>query len=208
MIKLLIVDDHPFIRSAIKSTLQAEKKFEFYEASNGPEALELSREINPDLIILDISIPLLDGIEVMHRLKRLHIRSKVLILTSLPSLFYASRSMNAGASGFISKSNNIGDLSKAITMLLSGYSFYPDLADDTSIRKYDQLSDSEIINSLTNKELLILQKLSQGYSNKEIGKSMLLSNKTISTYKAKLFEKLSVKSTVALADFSRKNGVV
>ncbi|AVO61313.1 response regulator transcription factor [Pseudomonas chlororaphis] len=208
MFKALVVDDHPFIRAAIKALLLKEKIEVIAEGANGAEALRLARELQPDLIVLDISMPQLDGLEVIHRLASFGVKSKILVLTSLSPQFYATRCMNAGAAGFVSKTNDLNDLSRAVQLLMSGYTFFPNLA-NSSVRRSDaQGSEADIIACLSDREMLILQQLSQGYSNKEIGEAMLLSNKTISAYKTRLIEKLNVKSVVALADFAKRNDLI
>jgi two-component system response regulator EvgA len=202
------VDDHPFIRSSVKMLLKQEKFEVVAEAGNGADALQMAREHEPDLIILDISMPKLDGLEVISRISALGMPSKILVLTSQSPLFYSMRCMKAGAAGYISKTNDLDELVKAIKAVMSGYTFFPNLA-TSSVRRGDaEATDLELIQSLSDRELTILQQLSNGLSNKEIGDAMLLSNKTISTYKTRLIEKLRVKSVVYLADFAKRNNLV
>lgn len=208
MYKALVVDDHPFIRSSVKMLLKQEKFEVVAEAGNGADALQMAREHEPDLIILDISMPKLDGLEVISRISALGMPSKILVLTSQSPLFYSMRCMKAGAAGYISKTNDLDELVKAIKAVMSGYTFFPNLA-TSSVRRGDaEATDLELIQSLSDRELTILQQLSNGLSNKEIGDAMLLSNKTISTYKTRLIEKLRVKSVVYLADFAKRNNLV
>ncbi|MGE8175775.1 response regulator [Pseudomonas fluorescens] len=208
MYKALVVDDHPFIRSSVKMLLKQEQFEVVAEAGNGADALQMAREHEPDLIILDISMPKLDGLEVISRISALGMPSKILVLTSQSPLFYSMRCMKAGAAGYISKTNDLDELVKAIKAVMSGYTFFPNLA-TSSVRRGDaEATDLELIQSLSDRELTILQQLSNGLSNKEIGDAMLLSNKTISTYKTRLIEKLRVKSVVYLADFAKRNNLV
>lgn len=208
MFKALVVDDHPFIRASIKTLLQAEQFEIVAEAGNGVDAVHLAREHVPDLILLDIAMPLLDGLEVISRLSALGLPCKILVLTSLEASFYAWRCMNNGASGYVSKAGSLEELTRAIKAIMSGYSYFPVLA-NSSVRAGDnQVSEHELIRQLSNRELTILQQLARGFSNKEIGDSMLLSNKTISTYKTRLIEKLNVKSVVYLADFAKRNNLL
>lgn len=208
MYKALVVDDHPFIRSSVKMLLKQEQFEVVAEAGNGADALQMAREHEPDLIILDISMPKLDGLEVISRISALGMPSKILVLTSQSPLFYSMRCMKAGAAGYISKTNDLDELVKAIKAVMSGYTFFPNLA-TSSVRRSDaETTDLELIQSLSDRELTILQQLSNGLSNKEIGDAMLLSNKTISTYKTRLIEKLRVKSVVYLADFAKRNNLV
>lgn len=208
MFKALVVDDHPFIRSSVKMLLKQEGFEVVAEADNGADAIQLAREHEPELIVLDIAMPKLDGLEVIARICGLGLSCKILVLTSQSPQFYSMRCMKAGAAGYISKTNDMDELVKAIKAVMSGYTFFPNLA-LSSVRRSDaETTDLELIQTLSDRELTILQQLSQGLSNKEIGDAMLLSNKTISTYKTRLIEKLKVKSVVYLADFAKRNNLV
>ncbi|CAN2971410.1 MULTISPECIES: response regulator transcription factor [Pseudomonas] len=208
MFKAIVVDDHPFIRSSVKVLLQQEGFDVVGEADNGADALQLVREHTPALVVLDITMPKLDGLEVISRIVNLGVPCKVLVLTSQSAQFYSMRCMKAGAAGFISKTNGLEELVKAIKAIMDGYTFFPNLA-TSSVRRSDvETTDLELIQTLSDRELTILQQLAMGLSNKEIGDSMLLSNKTISTYKTRLIEKLNVKSVVYLADFAKRNNLI
>jgi two-component system response regulator EvgA len=208
MLKAIVVDDHPFIRSAVKMLLKQQHFDIVAEADNGADAVQMAREHAPDLIILDIAMPKLDGLEVISRIGALGLSTKILVLTSQSPLFYSMRCMKAGAAGYISKTNEMDELVKAIKALMDGYTFFPNLA-TSSVRRSDvDATDFDLIQSLSDRELTILQQLSNGLSNKEIGDAMLLSNKTISTYKTRLIEKLKVKSVVYLADFAKRNNLI
>lgn len=208
MRKAIVVDDHPFIRSSVKMLLKHENFEVVAEADNGADAVQLAREHVPELIVLDIAMPKLDGLEVISRISALRLPTKILILTSQSALFYSMRCMKAGAAGYISKTNDLDELTKAIKAIMDGYTFFPNLA-TSSVRRSDvEVTDLELIQSLSDRELTILQQLSRGLSNKEIGDAMLLSNKTVSTYKTRLIEKLNVKSVVYLADFAKRNNLL
>ncbi|MGY2214911.1 response regulator transcription factor [Pseudomonas sp. P7758] len=208
MYTALVVDDHPFIRSSVKMLL-SQVQFEVVaEADNGADAVQLAREHVPDLIILDIGMPKLDGLEVLNRIASLRLPSKILVFTSQSALFYSMRCMKAGAAGFISKTNDMEEVTKAIKAVMDGYTFFPNLA-HSSVRRSDlEATDHDLIQNLSDRELTILQQLSQGLTNKEIGDAMLISNKTVSTYKTRLIEKLNVKSVVYLADFAKRNNLI
>lgn len=208
MRKALVVDDHPFIRSSVKMLLKQQNIEVVAEADNGADAVQLARDLVPDLILLDIAMPKLDGLEVISRINALRLPTKILILTSQSAQFYSGRCMKAGAAGYISKTKDLNELVKAINVVMDGYTFFPNLT-TSSVRRSDaEATDLELIQSLSDRELAILQQLSRGFSNKEIGDSMLLSNKTVSTYKTRLIEKLNVKSVVYLADFAKRNNLL
>ncbi|MDD1015647.1 response regulator transcription factor [Pseudomonas rubra] len=207
MQKALIVDDHPFIRSSVSLLLQGER-FEVAQTDNGIDAVRLARDLQPDLLILDISMPGLDGLEVMRRIRAMGLQVKILILTSQLAEYFSIRCMRAGAIGFVSKTDDLSELGKAVQAVMSGYSYFPEVA-LSSVRKVDFcLSEAECIARLTDREVLILQQLARGLSNKAIGEAMLLSNKTVSTYKTRLIEKLRVSSLVDLADVAKRNQLI
>lgn len=208
MNKVLVVDDHPFIRSAVKVILKQEGFVVIAEAENGAEAVRLAQLHRPALIILDISMPKFDGLKVINRIVSLELPCKILVLTSQPVEFFAMRCMRAGASGFVSKAEDIDALAKAVKVIMSGHTFFPDLA-GSSVRKSDiETTELEMLQSLSDREIAVLQHLARGMSNKEISELMLLSYKTVSTYKIRLVEKLNVKSLVFLADFAKRHNLI
>ncbi len=205
--KILIVDDHPVVRLAIKLLLEREGHTLLGETDNGVDALTIIRTQKPDLIILDIGIPKIDGLEVLARISTLKPRPRVLILTSQPADLLAFRCMKAGAAGFVTKGDNLEELQRAVWAALSGYSFFPTDILSTVNPTISDSSEQAMLNSLSDREIMVLQMLAQGKSNKEIGDSLLLSNKTISTYKTRLQLKLNAFNLVALVDFAKRNGL-
>ena len=205
MYRALVVDDHPFIRSTVCMLLRQERIEVVGQADNGIDALRLAREHLPDLVILDITMPGLDGLEVLARIRALERPAKILVLTSQMPEAYSLRCMQAGAAGYVSKTDDLCELNKAVRAVLSGFTYFPEVA--LSSVQYQQLhiSEAQCIASLTDRELMVLQYLARGLSNKAIGDAMLLSNKTISTYKVRLLEKLRLSSLIDLADFARRN---
>ena len=206
--RVLIADDHPLIRSAMKLLLESDGHEVVAEADNGADAVQLARKHNDDLIILDITMPGLDGLEVINRIRASEVKSRILVVTSESPLFYSQRSMKAGAAGFITKGQDRTELMRAVKVIMDGYTFFPFLA-ASSVRNSDtSMSDIELIQNLSARELYILQQLARGLSNKKIAEDMILSSKTISTYKARLIEKLNIKSVVYLAEFAKRNDLI
>lgn len=208
MNKALVVDDHPFIRSTVCMLLRQERLEIVGQTDNGIDAVRMAREQAPDIIILDISLPGLDGMEVIARVKRHERPAKTLVLTSHQAEAYSLRCMQAGAAGFVSKSNDLGELNKAVRAVLSGFTYFPEVA-LSSVHSQDlYATDAQRIACLSDRELMILQHLARGMSNKAVGDVMLLSNKTVSTYKGRLLEKLRLNSLIDLADFARRNQLI
>ncbi|MNP58370.1 Virulence factors putative positive transcription regulator BvgA [compost metagenome] len=118
------------------------------------------------------------------------------------------RCLRAGAAGYVSKTDDLGELSEAVQPVLSGYTYFPEVALSSVNYQDMRASEGQCIAGLTDRELMVLQYLARGLSNKVIGEAMLLSNKTISTYKTRLLEKLRLSSLIDLADFARRNQLI
>lgn len=208
MLKALIVDDHPFIRQMVRIVLENARFQIVAETDNGSEALDLARKHVPHLIVLDLSMPKLDGLEVLSRLRMLGLPVKVLVLTSKASAAYADRCLKAGANGYMEKSENVELLSKAIKDIMSGRIYLNDIEIDVPADDELGKSDAELIETLSDRELLTLQYLASGMSNKKIADVMLLSEKTVSTYKTRVMAKLGISSVVFLAEFAKRNNLL
>jgi len=208
MYKAIIADDHPLIRLTLRNIL-GERGFDIVaEAENGAEALQLARLHMPTIMVLDISMPKMGGLEVITRIGMMDLPIKILVFTSQAAEIYSLRCMKAGAAGFVSKTSHLDELVRAISAVMDGYSFFPNLS-ASSVRSSDiHVSDADLIKSLSDRELSIIQMLASGLGNKEIGTALLISNKTVSAYKVKLIEKLKVKSVIYLADFAKRNNLI
>ncbi len=208
MHSVLIVDDHPVVRLAVKVLLEKHNMRVVAETDNGLDALELVREHVPDAVILDIGIPKLDGLKVLSRIKALELPTEVLVLTSQSVEGFCRRCIQLGARGFVNKEEDLGNLVVALNAVLAGYTFYPSLALDVSVSAVEQRSEAEQIGLLTDREMIVLQHLAQGHSNKAIREKLFLSNKTVSTYKTRLLQKLGLGSQVSLAEFAKRNALI
>ncbi|MFJ2986627.1 response regulator [Collimonas sp. NPDC087041] len=205
MSKILIVDDHPVIRMAVRSLLENEGHQVVAETDNGIDALDLAREFQPDLIVLDLTIPKLDGLEVIARFRALDVPMHVLVFTSHSPKHFARRSKNVGASGYIWKQGELSELVAAVKAVLSGYTYFPNFA--VLGGQPGEGGEAEQLARLSNREMTVLQNLAQGKLNKDIAEHMLLSDKTVSTYKNRLLTKLNMHSLLDLIEFAKRNGV-
>jgi len=168
MSKALIVDDHPFIRATVRYLLKQEGFDTIFEAGNGADAMQIAREERPELIILDLAMPKLGGLEVISRIKALGLPCKILVLTSYLAVFFSTRCMRAGAMGFVAKTGELDELQKAIKAVMSNYSCFPSLP-TSSVRRDDlQSTEQDLVADLSDRELTVLQKLALGLGNKEI----------------------------------------
>ena len=212
MSSLLIVDDHPVIRAALKIVLGALKDAnhrtlfrDIREASNAADAQQMLRDYRPTLLVLDLNMPGLSGLDFLSRLQRDKVQTRVVVFTANEPRFYAERCTRAGALGFVEKTNDLQELCNAIKALMSGYTYFPRLDTSSVNLSSMQVDEKKLIDSLSDRELTIFQSLARGATNKEIAEDMHLSHKTISTYRSRMIIKLNVKSLVHLRDFAKRN---
>ncbi|MBX9408736.1 response regulator transcription factor [Pseudomonas baetica] len=201
----LIVDDHPVVRAAIRIVLQTEGFKQIYEASSGNEVLPLIREHKPRLVVLDLRLPVLDGLDVLARIKASDLDCRILVFSSHDPLFYQERCLRAGAMAYVTKTNQLQQLHKAIQAVMSGYTYFSALPDNVSALNAVQTTEKQMVDQLSDRELSIFVQLGQGRANKTIAEDMHLSHKTVSTYKTRLMKKLGVSSAVHLRDFAKRN---
>ena len=208
MNSVFIVDDHPVIRLAIRMLLEHEGYEIVGETDNGVDAMQMIRECVPDLIILDISIPKLDGLEVLSRFNSMNSTLKTLVLTAQSPKLFAMRCMQSGAAGYVCKQEELSELVSAIKAVFSGYIYFPSQALTPDKNENDNFSEIELFKQVNDRELMVLKLFAQGKTNKEIAAGMFLSNKTVSTYKKRLMQKLKAHSLVELIEMAKRNGLV
>ena len=205
---VFIVDDHPVIRLAIRMLLEHEGYEIVGETDNGVDAMQMIRECVPDLIILDISIPKLDGLEVLSRFNTMNSTLKTLVLTAQSPKLFAMRCMQSGAAGYVCKQEELSELVSAIKAVFSGYNYFPSQALTPEKNDTDNFSEIELFKQVNDRELMVLKLFAQGKTNKEIATGMFLSNKTVSTYKKRLMQKLKANSLVDLIELAKRNALV
>lgn len=212
MNSVLIVDDHPVIRAALKMVLGALKDAsnrsvfrDIWEAANAADALPMLRQHNPALLVLDLNMPGLSGLDFLSRLQREKVATRVVVFTANEPRFYVERCTRAGALGFVEKTNDLQELCNAAKALMSGYTYFPRLDTSSVHLSSVQVDEQKMVDSLSDRELTIFQSLARGATNKEIAANMHLSHKTVSTYRSRMILKLNVKSLVHLRDFAKRN---
>jgi two-component system response regulator EvgA len=200
---ILVVDDHPALRLVIKThLLQLLGVSDVIEADNGQAAIETVRRGVPDIVVLDLDLPQISGLDAIPRLPLLHPAIRILVLSGQDPATYVPRCMLAGAHGFVSKSREMKEIMRGVEAVLAGYTAFP-VASQSSLRPAsDAVSEEARIKLLSDKELMILQMLAKGMSNKAVGEALFISDKTISTYKTRIQEKLGLSSLVALIEFA------
>lgn len=204
MPKILVVDDHPAFRLVMKMQLmQLLGVEEVIEADNGQTAVEMARQHTPELAILDLDIPRISGLDVIPRLKLAYPAMRVLVLSGQDPATFAPRAMRSGVHGFVAKSQEMKEIMRGIEAVLAGYTVFPVAASGAGIaRSTNGENEEDKLALLSDKELVILQMLSKGMSNKAIGDALFMSDKTVSTYKSRIQEKLGLSSLAALIEFA------
>lgn len=205
---VFIIDDHPVIRLAVRMLLENEGYCVVGETDNGVDAMQMIRECQPEMVILDISIPKLDGLEVLTRFHAMSVPYKILVLTAQAPALFAIRCMQSGAAGFVCKQEALSELLSAVRAVFSGYNYFPSQAVQPTRDDDGQLHELELFKAINDRELMVLQLFAQGRSNKEIATGMFLSNKTVSTYKKRLMQKLQAGSLVELIEMAKRNSLV
>jgi two-component system response regulator EvgA len=203
MTTVLVVDDHPTVRMAVRMLLERERFQVSGEARDGREAVQLARQLSPQVVILDIGLPGLDGMEVIKRLQLLEPAPKILVLTGQPADLYVRRCLDAGIAAFVNKDEDTESLVFALKALVKGYSTFPQM----SVNSNSLENENVRLGSLSNREMEVLRRLSRGENNKSIGERMNLSAKTISTYRGRIMEKLKAESLVEMVDLTKRNNV-
>ncbi|BEL76210.1 MULTISPECIES: response regulator [Serratia] len=207
MNNVLIVDDHPVARLAVRMLLEKDGMVIVGETDDGLEALKLARQLLPDLILVDIDIPSLNGIDVVQRLRNNEFRGGILVLTGKDDEHYIKRCATAGADGFISKRNNLTELHDAVRAIRGGYGYFPLNRARLEAANAAPLDDKGKIASLSAKELQVLRLMARGLKIIEIAQQMRISDKTVSTYKRRLMQKLELQNMLELYDFTQRNNL-
>lgn len=208
MQSILIVDDHPIIRLGVRMILENEGYNVIGESDNGADAMQMTREHMPDLIILDIGIPKLDGLECLARFNTMNANVKIMVLTAQAPTLFAGRCMHSGAAGYVCKREGLCDLLSAVKAVLSGINYFPREALMPPSGDAEYCAEIARFNLVNDRELMVLQLFAQGRSNREIASDMFLSNKTVSTYKKRLMQKLKANTLVDLIEMAKRNELV
>lgn len=207
MAKIIIADDHHVVRMGIKFILSQHGHEVVGEMSSGVEVVTAIQSLKADLIILDIDLPGMDGFEVLRRLSAHKFQAKVLVFSAMPTEGYSIRCSRLGAVGYVSKMEELTGLLNAINMVMKGYTLFP-VTNNSRVDRVGELeTEHELIGSLSDRELVVLRYLSRGYRVNQISQALKLSDKTVSTYKARLLKKLSFDNIADLINFARFNKI-
>jgi len=209
MTRILIADDHAILRKGLRRILtEMEGGFDIDEASNGHEVIKMVREKDYDLVLLDISMPGLSGLDALKEIKVLNPRLPVLILTMHPEEQYALRALKAGASGCLTKESVPDELMMAIRKVLRGGKYLSNSLAERLAFAFDEGADRPPHELLSDREYQVFCLIAAGKGLTEIAEEMSLSVKTVSTYRSRILEKMKMKSNAELIHYAIKNKLV
>lgn len=209
-IKIMIADDHAIIREGIKNLLEFDGKIKVVEqASNGEECLELLKEKDVDVLLLDVNMPKKNGLEVLEALRNKGSNIKIIILTVHNEIEYLERAMDLGVNGYILKDSSSAELINAIEIVSDGEKYIqPDLIPALNAKLIHRDNDREKLEAVTKRELQALILVAKGYSNKDIAMELNISERTVKNHLSSIFKKIEVDDRTQAAVFAIKNNLV
>lgn len=207
---ILIVDDHPLIREGLKSLIEHQNDMKVVgEAANAQSGVELTSRLHPDVVVMDVSMPGMNGAEATRQIRKAGEKVPVLAMTFHDDHSYLKLMLDSGVSGYILKQSSPDELTRAIRFVSQG-GVYIDPSLHSGILRpllnHEQMNGKLKGEHLSEREVEVLKKISRGYSNKEIARDLTISVKTVETYKARAFEKLGFYSKVQLMRHAHMQG--
>lgn len=209
MIRVLIVDDHDLIRTGISMILESEPGMKVIgECEDGTQALDMIRQHAPDVVLMDVNMPGIGGVEATRRICQMPITTRVIVLTVMADQPFPKRLLDAGAAGYLTKGCGRDELLKAIRDVMSGRRYIgSNIAQKLALSMLPGNSASPL-EELSDREMAVLLMLVHGKHPQYIGEQLNISPKTVSTYKYRIFEKLAVENDVALMHLAIRHGLL
>ena len=211
--RILLADDHAIVRRGLRSLLESEPGLMVVgEAADGLEAVRLATELHPDLVVLDIAMPLLNGIDVAARLKQLERPPKVVVLSMHTDESYILRALASGAQAYLLKDSTDEDLLPAVRTVASGKPYFSAAVSavlmEDYIRNLKGRGETDTFHILTAREREVLQLLAEGRSNKEVASLLDLAASTVETHRANLMQKLGLHNTAEIVLYAVRKGMI
>lgn len=212
-ISVLLVDDHTVVRQGLRALLKAEEDIEVIgEAENGRQAVALARKTPPDVVVMDVAMPMLNGLEATRQILKSCSNTKVLVLTSYSDDECVQQLMQAGATGYLIKQTAANDLLKAIREVQKGNAFFsPSVAKrlrDQCREAFNSGSSTRKPGELTSREAEVLQLIAEGFSNKQIAAELCISIKTVEKHRQQVMNKLNIHDVAGLTRYALSRGMV
>ena len=208
-IKVLLVDDHAIMRDGISALINLQDDIEIVgEASEGKEAIEKARELVPDVVIMDISMPEMDGLEATRRIKKKNPSVKVLVLTQHDNREYILSTIKSGSDGYLPKRALGSELVAAIRAIHQGHSFLYPTAAGILLEDYRRQVEKEPYDRLTEREREVFRLIADGHTSREIADMLFISLKTIHNHRAKIMKKLNIHNKSELIKYAILKGLI
>jgi DNA-binding NarL/FixJ family response regulator len=210
LVKIMIADDHSMIREGLKNLLELGGDIEVIaEAVDGRDCLDKLEVYKPDVLLLDINMPIMNGLEVLKELKAKKSKLKVLVLTVHNETEYLLKAVDIGINGYVLKDSESAELKKAIFAVNDGETYIqPSLIPALNQKRIERSVDEEKIESLTSRELEVLKLLAVGMYNKEVAEKLEISERTVKNHVSNIFKKLEVTDRTQAAVFAIRNNLI
>ncbi len=210
MIKVMLVDDHELIRAGLRCILEQAPNIKVVgEAESGEDAVQQVSELNPDLVLMDINMPGIGGIEATRKIRHYHPKVQVIVVTVHTDDPFPSQLHKAGAIGYLTKGCAADEMFKAISEVAAGYPYIStEVSRKLALARFSGIDYNALFASLSQREMQVLIMIIQGMKSQDISDALCLSPKTVSTYRRRLYDKLDVVTDVGLTFLAIRNGLV
>jgi two-component system, NarL family, invasion response regulator UvrY len=209
MARVLIADDHAMVRAGLRRWLEEDRSIEAVaEAASGAETLQQLRDSNWDLVVLDINMPDRSGMDILRHIRSGHPNCRVLVISAFSEKQYAIYALRAGAAGYVAKDQAPEDFMRAVHTVLAGRRFVSAALAEILVSALDEPADRPLHAALSQREFQILCKLAVGRTVSEIAQELCISVKTVSTYRARVLEKMNFTTNADLTTYALKNGLM
>ncbi|HEY4612258.1 MAG TPA: response regulator transcription factor [Bacteroidota bacterium] len=214
-IKILIADDHSLIRTGIATLLQSYEEFVVVgEAKDGEEAVEMTRKVQPDVVIIDLSMPKMNGIDATRIIREKYPQTRVLVLTMHENEEYIYQIFRSGAGGYVLKNSSREELCEAVRSVAKGEKFFSTRVSEIMVESFvkrgeapqQEVADSDV--PLTKREKEILALVSEGMTNQQIADKLFISPRTVDTHRTNIMQKLNIHDVVLLARYAVEHGLL
>ena len=210
MIRVLIADDHKMVREGLRRILEFDGEIQVIdEADNGEECIKKIRSSKPDIVLLDINMPVMNGIEALQEIRKKKLKTKVIILTVHNEIEYLLRAVDIGIDGYVLKDSDAHELIRAVTSVYEGDKFIqPSLIPLLNSKLIARDLDAERLEQLSKREIEVLKLVAVGMFNKEIGVELGISERTVKNHLSSIFKKIDSSDRTQAAVFASRNGLV
>ena len=213
LIEIVIADDHTIVRQGLRKLLEEEDSLKITgEAMNGREAVRIVRKLKPQIVIMDIAMPVLNGIEAARQIKQSTLKTKVIILSMHDHTRYIRELLSIGVSGYLLKNAVSNDIIKAINAAVKGETFLSPSISNRVIEDYVGMNQKtfqdELYNTLTNREREVFQMMVEGFTTKKISEILCLSPSTIKSHRSNIMEKLQMENISKLIQYAIHLGII